>query len=599
MRRLLILFIILSTTISAFAQDITFTAEAPRVVEVGENFRLIYTLNGKGNNIELAEIKGFQLLMGPSVSNSLSTQYINGKTTQSREQSYSYVLLAEKEGKYTIEPAHIKVDGKVYTSNSISIEVVKASSDNSNRSREGNEQVRSSNNITKENLFVKVEVDRKSLYMGEFIVASLKLYSRVQLTNLGRSKFPSFQGFLSQEIKMPEQISLNRESVNGELYSVGVLRKLVLFPQHSGTIKIDPFELDIYVRQNSGSTGSVFDDFFANYQDVKVSRKSAPITINVKELPKVGQPSNFLGTVGQLGISSSINRDTVMANDAVTLSVSVKGNGNLKLIEPLDISFPADFEIYDPKVSQNINSGVNGTSGSVKFDYVFIPRSAGQYTIPSAELSYFNPKTHKYETLQTKEFVINVKQAKQQAQSGDVITTYSKEDVKFIGKDIRYIKTQRTQLYEKGKYFFGSIEYYFSLIVSLLIFAVIIFLNKRRIRHNADIARVKSKRASKIANKRLKKAESMMNTGNKEHFYDEILKALWGFTSDKLNMPISDLSKDNISDVLLNKGTDEQVIKEYLNVIDICEFARYAPAMSENELKDVYNKTRELLMKLS
>ena len=601
MKRLLILFIILTGVINVFAQDVKFTATAPRVVEVGENFRLTYSLNQKGKNIEIGSLAGFQLLMGPSVSNSYSTQYINGKVSKKREQSYSYVLLAEKEGKFTIQPAHIKVDGKVYASNIINIEVVKGRGNSQDKYEKSNKQgqVSSSNRITKDNLFVKVEIDKKSVYMGEFVVATLKLYSRVQVSNLGRSKFPTFQGFLSQEIKMPDQISLNRENVNGEIYSVGVLRKLVLFPQHSGKIKIDPFELDVYVRQQSGSTGSVFDDFFANYQDVKVNRKSKPIIVNVKSLPLDGQPADFNGTVGQIKMISSISRDTVLANDAVTLKVKIKGNGNLKLVEPLDIDFPADFEVYDPKTSQKIKSGVNGTYGSVIFDYVFIPRSAGKYIIPSKQFVYFDSNTRKYITLKTKEFVINVKPGKQLAQSGDVVATYSKEDVKFIGRDIRYIKTKRTHLYEKGKYLFGSSMYYLSFLLSLLVFATIIFLNKRRIRNNLDIARVKNKRASKLAKKRLRAAEKMMKAEEKETFYDEILKALWGFTSDKLNIPISDLSKDNIAEVLTQKGVEELVIKEYLEILDTCEFARYAPVMSEDELSDVYIRTSELLMKLS
>jgi len=601
MKRLLILFTILTCVINVFAQDVEFTATAPRVVEVGENFRLTYSLNKKGKNIEIASLTGFQLLMGPSVSNSYSTQYINGRFTKKSEQSYSYVLLAEKEGKFTIHPAHIKVDGKVYTSNIINIEVVKGKGNSQDKYGKSNKQgqVSSSNRITNDNLFVKVETDKKSVYMGEFVVATLKLYSRVQVSNLGRSKFPTFQGFLSQEIKMPDQISLNRENVNGEIYSVGVLRKLVLFPQHSGKIKIDPFELDVYVRQQSGSTGSVFDDFFANYQDVKVHRKSKPVTINVKSLPLNGQPADFNGTVGQIKMISSINRDTVVANDAVTLKVKINGNGNLKLIEPLDMDFPADFEIYDPKTSQKIKSGVNGTYGSVSFDYIFIPRSAGKYIIPSKKFVYFDSKIKKYKTLKTKEFVIYVKPGKQLAQSGDVIATYSKEDVKFIGKDIRYIKTKRTNLYEKGKYLFGSLMFYLSFLLSFLVFATIIFLNKRRIRNNSDIARVKNKRASRLAKRRLRAAAKMMNAGDKETFYDEILKALWGFTSDKLNMPISDLSKDNIAEVLTQRRVEEQVIKEYIEILDTCEFARYAPVMSEDELSDVYIRTSELLMKLS
>jgi len=593
MKRILVLLFLVVSYVGVNAQDVKFTASAPRVVEVGETFRLVYSLNKKGEGIELGEFNGFQILMGPSVSNSVSTQYINGKVSTNREQSFSYVLSADKVGKYLIKAASIRVDGKPVHSNVLEIEVVKSQGTNSEK---GN--VKRSSNLSNENLFLKIELDKKSIFMGDYVIATLKLFSRVNVSNIGRSKFPSFQGFLSQEIDMPGQISLNRENVNGEIYSVGVLRKLVLFPQHSGKINIDPFELDIYVRQKSASSGSVFDDFFANYEDVKVSRSSKPISVLVKPLPAKGQPFDFSGSVGDFKLKSLISRDTVYANDAVTLKINISGNGNLKLIEPLDVNFPADFEIYEPKTSKKIKSSVRGTSGSVTFEYVFIPRSEGKYIIPSVDFSFFNSKLKRYKTLKTKEFVVQVKKNKVSNNSGDIIESFSKEDVKLIGKDIRFIKTRSTKLYEKGIFIFGSVSYYISFVLLLLIFMLIVFLNKRRIRNNADIVRVKNKRASKLAKKRLKTAELKMKSGEKEVFYDEILKALWGFTSDKLNMPISSLSKENIAEVLNNRKIDENLISEYLEIIDTCEFARYAPSQGEKELGKVYDKVSELLTKL-
>jgi len=408
----------------ANAQKVTFNATAPRVVEVGEQFRLTYSLNKKGTGIKIGDLKGFKLLMGPSVSQSLSAQINNnGKMTSHTEHSFTYVLLAEKVGVYSIPVATVSVDGKTVKSNTIKIEVVK---------------VTQKRQDTNENLFVRVEVDRKSLYLGEYVIASLKLYSKLNVSNLGRSKFPAFAGFLTQDIDMPKQITLKRENIGGTIYRVGTLRKLVLFPQHSGEIVIDPFELDVYIRQRMQSSGGgFFDDFFDNYRDVKVSRKSKPIKIKVKELPIQGKPLGFKGTVGSISMSSSISRDSVLANDAVTFKVKLKGNGNLKLIEPLNIKFPADFEVYDPKTSQDIRSGARGTSGSVSFEYVVIPRSAGDYRIPSARFCYFDSKAKRYKVLNTKEFVIHVKKGKQSVSTGDVVTSFSKEDVKFIGKDIR------------------------------------------------------------------------------------------------------------------------------------------------------------------
>jgi hypothetical protein len=601
MKRLVLLFLLLTNVFCAFAQDVRFTASAPNVVEVGETFRLVYSLDKKGEGIELGDLKNFQVLMGPSVSNSYSTRIINGRRSSRTSQSFSYVLSATKAGVYTIAPANIRVDGKALSSDIIKIEVVKAraQNQNTNRQRQSRDRVNTSNNIDNHNLFLKIEVDKRSIYMGEFVIASLKLYSRVELSNYGRFKLPSFQGFLSQDIKLSDKINLNKENVNGEIYNVGVLKKLVLFPQHSGKIKIDPFELDIYVRQNSAGSGSLLDNFFANHQEVKVPRKSKALTINVKSLPLKGKPSSFMGTVGSFKLKTSISRDTVMSNDAVSLKVKISGNGNLKLIEPLDMNFPADFEIYDPKISQNIKSTVKGTRGSVSFEYVFIPRSAGQYTIAPQDFTYFDTKTRRYKTLKTKQFSVYVKKGKQLANSGDVVASFSKEDVKFIGKDIRFIKTKNTSLYERGQYVYASVNYYLAYIISFLAFVFIILLNKRRIKNNSDMVRVKNKRASKLAKKRLRTAEAKMKVDDKDAFYDEILKAIWGFTSDKLNMPISALSKDNIADVLKDRKIDEVIISEYLSVVDTCEFARYSPSSSNTELNDLYERVSALLTKLS
>lgn len=599
MNRFITILALIFTVGLANAQQVSFSASAPRVVEVGEQFRLTYSLNKKGTGIKMGELKGFQLLMGPSISQSFSSQYKNGKMTTNTEFSFTYVLMAEKEGAYTLPSATVNVDGKKITSNTVRVEVVKASKKpQQNNNRRGRPQQRNYS-ISNDNLFVRVELDRKSCYLGEYVIATLKLYSKLDISNLGRSKYPAFDGFLTQDIEMPQQISLNRENVNGTIYRVGTLRKLVLFPQHSGEITIAPFELDVYVRQRMQSSGGgFFDDFFDNYQTVKVGRKSKPIKVKVKELPAVGKPLGFKGSVGKFTLSSSMSRDSVLANDAVTVKVKIKGNGNLKLVEPLDLKFPADFEVYDPKTSQDIKSGVYGTSGTVAFEYVVIPRSAGDYTIPPARFSYFDTRTKKYKTLETKEFVLHVKKGRQTASTSDVVTSFSKEDVKFIGKDIRYIKNGNVTLNNKGEFFFGSIKFILLYIISLLLFVVALLLNKRRIKNNSDIARVKNKRATKIAKKRLKAAEAGMKSNQREVFYDELLKALWGYTSDKLNIPLSDLSKENIAEVFRQRDLSDEDIADYMEILDSCEFARYAPARGEGELGDMYNKTTKVILNL-
>lgn len=593
-----IFFLLLATlliTSASYAEEVKFTASAPRVVEVGEQFQLIYTVNQKAKDIQLPALDGFRDLVGrPSVATSSSTQYINGKWSSATKYTYTYVLLAEKEGKFTINPAKIKVKDYEFTSNSLNIEVVKASEKKQNQK---NQAQPSASKITQANLFVKVDVDRKSVYMGEHVVATIKVYTRLNIAGFGDSKFPSFKGFLSQEIPTPGQISLERENVNGTIYNVGVIRKLILFPQHTGNITIDPFELECIIRQrkSSGNRG-FFDDFFDNYQDIRVPRKSKPVTIRVKEFP-ANKPLSFNGAVGSFRMSATVDKDSVKANDAITLKVNVSGNGNLKLINPPEFDFPADFEVYDPKTNQNLKSTAKGVTGSTTFEYLIIPRHAGDYEIPPVDFSFFDPKARIYRTRSTPKFNIKVGKGSGDA-SSTVISSFSKEDVKFIGKDIRFIKTNDFIPRIKGQVFFGTTNFYLAYAVPFLVFIMAFVFNRKRIKENADVARVKNKRANRVAMKRLKAASASLKAKKKEEFYDEILKALWGYTSDKLNLPLADLNKENITEILKGKDVEEDMIQDFLNILDTCEFARYAPSTGSSEMDELYKKTMETITKL-
>ncbi|MGQ1909266.1 BatD family protein [Marinifilum sp. RC60d5] len=595
------LFFLLLATIfissSAIAEEVKFTASAPKVVEVGEQFRLVYSINEKGKDLKMPSLAGFRVLMGPSTSRSSSSQYINGKWSSATSYTYTYVLLAEKEGKFTINPAKIKVKDYNFTSNSLNIEVVKTNNKTQNTQSSQKQSRTSENKITQANLFVKVNVDRKSVYMGEHVVATIKVYTRLNIAGFGDSKFPSFSGFLSQEIPTSGQISLQRENVNGTIYNVGTIRKLILFPQHTGKITIDPFELECIIRQSraSGSRG-FFDDFFDNYQDVRVPRKSKPVTIRVKDFP-ANKPASFDGAVGKFKLSATIDKDSVQANDAVTLKVKISGNGNLKLINPPEFNFPADFEVYDPKTNQNLKNTTTGTNGSTTFEYLIIPRHAGNYEIPAVDFSYFDPKAGIYRTRSTPKFNIKVGKGQGDA-SSTVISSFSKEDVKFIGKDIRFIKTNDFTPSVKGEVFFGSLNFYLGYLIPFVIFILAFIVNRKRIKENADVARIKNKRANRVAMKRLKAASARLKAKQKEEFYDEILKALWGYTSDKLNLPLADLNKENITDILQNKALEQELISNFITILDTCEFARYAPSSGSSEMDELYKKTMETITKL-
>lgn len=599
---ILILLLISSLT---YAQQVEFKASAPAVVETGEQFKLSYTVNQKGTNLQVPTLEGFELLMGPSTSESSYITIANGKTTQNLSFTYTYLLEGVKEGTYQIPPATITVKGKQYQSNGLKIQVIKGSGNASSRDK-GNRAVQpdASAAINEENLFVKVDVSRKNLYLGESTLATIKVYSRVDLTNFGRSKFPAFTGFLAEEVPTPQQIELVRENYNGQLYNVGIIRKMLLFPQHTGELTIEPFELECIVRQRlTGGGRSIFDDFFGNYRDVRAMRRSKPVTVHVKELPQEGKPVGFSGTVGTISMSTSLSADTVNANDAITYKVTFQGTGNLKLLRAPSVTFPLDFESYDPKESRDLRVTENGMAGTVSFEYLIIPRYSGEYKIPAIRFSYFDPQTNSYKTILGKEYNIIVRQGTEKgnnpSSNGNTVQSFKKEDIRRVGEDIRYIKTGNLHLKKTGVRFFGTPAYWLALFIPFILFVIGAVLNRRRIKANADIARVKNRAATKMARKRLKVAFAAMKNHNAEQFYEEVLKALWGYMSYKLNIDRAELNRDNISEILAQKNVPEERIKEFIQVLDKCEYARYAPGSKrDQEMNDVYTDSIDVITKL-
>lgn len=601
------LLILLFISSVVYAQPVEFQASAPSVVATGEQFRLSYTINRQGSNLQVPTLEGFDLLMGPSTSQSSAISIVNGKTTTNVSFTYTYILEGVKEGTYQVPPATITVDGKQYKSNALKIEVVKGNANaNGGGQSSGQQAARpdASAQINEQNLFVRVDVSRRNLYIGESLVATIKVYSKVDLTNFGRSKFPSFDGFLAEEIPTPQRIELVRETYNGEIYNVGVIRKMLLFPQHTGDITIDPFELECIVRQRvAGGGRSFFDDFFGNYREVRAMRRSKPVTVHVKELPVNGKPLGFGGTVGNITMSVSLSADTVNANDALTYKVTFRGTGNLKLLRAPGVNFPLDFEAYDPKESRDIRTTENGMSGTVSFEYLIIPRYSGDYKIPSFRFSYFDPQSGTYKSIASPEYNVHVRKGVEKGQTniagGNTVQSFKKEDVRQVGEDIRYLKTGDLHLKPVGVRFFGTPGYWLALLIPLTLFVLGAVLNRRRIKANADIARVKNKAATKMARKRMKLAAVAMRAHNGEQFYEEVLKALWGYMSYKLNIDRSELNRDNISDILLKKGVSEDMIKEFMTVLDTCEYARYAPGSnSDQEMGKVYTDSIQVITKL-
>ena len=597
-RKIKILLILLLVGYGASADNIRFTMEAPEAVAVGDQFRLSFTLNESGSDLQLPDLSNFDLLMGPSTSQSSSFQMINGKTTQSTSFSYIFVLRAKKEGKFTIRPASIKVDGKTYESNSLDIQVVKGQpqQQQSSAAQQGSQaqEATPTGNISKENLFVRLSLDKSSVSKGEQIRATVKLYisQNVPLNGFDEVKLPSYEGFWTKEIDVPQQVNFTREVYNGKIYQVGILKKTILFPQQTGNIKIDPFEITCLVRQKVRQQQGLFDDFFDNYRVVKAKVVSDPITVNVKDLPN--QPANYSGAVGNFNFTGALDKTDIKSNEAVTLKLTVNGSGNLTLINPPKIELPEDFEAYEPKTNQNTVANDNGLSGSVSFEYLFIPRFAGNFKIPAIEFVYFNPSTRQYETRSTQAFTLNVQKGSDD-QNAAVVNSYSKEGVKMIGKDIRFIKQNTSELQPKGSSFYGTLGFYSVYGLSLLAFSLVYVVNRKKIKESANLALVRNKRANKIALKRLKAAAGHMKNNKAELFYESVIKALWGYLSDKLSIPVADLNRERASANLLKRGIDQVVVDELMRLIDDCEFARFAPAAYSGTMKEMYDGAAKVM----
>ncbi len=580
------------------AQDITFKARAQQAVVAGDKFQLVYTLNKEGSDIRLAPLEDFQILMGPSTSYSNNTSIINGKVTRETSYSFTFILKALKEGSYSIPPATIMVDGNKVSSNALKIDVIKNNNQGNQNNQSGNAPASAA---SKDDLFITVTPSKKTLYQNEAMVLTTKIYTKVQLDGMSDIKQPELTSFIAQELKRSEGISWTNENINGRTYSVGTYEQKLLFPQKAGKVTIEPTEIEFLVRQRTvRQSRSIFDDFFeSNYRSVKKLVKSKPITLTVKPLPK-GKPSGFSGGVGKLNMKATVSKNDVAVNDGITLKVSISGTGNHKFIENPTIKFPADFDDFDPKIANSINNTVAGMKGSKTYEYLIIPRHAGTFTIPSIKFSHFDPVSGTYKTSSSGDITINVEKGEGGEYSdGTVVrSTVTRENVKFIGKDIRFIKTTDARLKPSGTFLMGSLLYYSLLLLPLFVFIIFFLIYQKRIRENADLQLVKNKKANKMAKKRLKRSSQFLKTGEKEAFYEEVLRALWGYMSDKLSIPVGELSKDNISEVLLQSKADPQVVNDILEIMDTCEFARYAPASGTGEMDKIYNKTISTISKL-
>ena len=593
MRKLLLIIGMVCVTAAAVAQ--TLMGSAPSHVAMGEQFRLTYTVNTQNvSEFRAGDIPdAFEVLIGPNRSVQSSYQMINGHTSSSSSITYTYIVVAMKNGSFTIPAAHVVVDGKTIASNSIKITVSGKSQANSGggsssrqRDNDGAELRDAGSRISGSDLFIKVSANKRRVYEQEPILLTYKVYTLVSLTQL-EGKMPDLKGFHTQEVDLPQQKSFKVETVNGRPYRTVTWSQYVMFPQITGKLQIPSITFNgIVVQQNRNI--DPFEAFFnggSGYIEVKKQIQAPGIEIQVDPLPQ--RPATFSGGVGKFSISAQLDKTNVKANDPIRLRVIISGTGNLKLIKQPEVAFPKDFDKYDAKITDKTKLTSNGLEGSMIYDILAVPRHQGKYEIPPVEFIYFNTETKKYETVKSEGFTLDVAKGSGNSSISDFT---GQEDLQLLNKDIRYIKTGDTRQHSLDDFFFGSTRYIVSIILMVLVFISLFVIFRQRAIENANITKRRAGKANKVATKRLKKASKLMAENKPGEFYDEVLRALWGYVGDKLNIPVEQLSHDNISMRLSERNVNEETISQFIGALDECEFERYAPGDPKGNMNKVYEK---------
>ena len=598
---------LLLTAIAALYASVAFgqadiKVEAPNVVAADEQFNVTFIIEGEDNPTDFQWSSGgdFQVLWGPQSGRSTSIQVINGKRTKSVQTTYTYVLRPRASGKFSIPQASAKVKGKEITSRAVSIQVAAAGAASSSSSSQaqssqqsGQSQQARSAGIQDSDIFLKMDLSRRKVVVGEPIIATLKLYQRVNIGGFENVTFPTFNGFWSQEIEAPTNIEFTREVYDGQIYNSALLRKFVIIPQQEGQVKIDPAEMVCLVNIRVSPSGtSIFDGFFDDYRTVRKKVSTGPVTVDVSPLP-AGAPASFGGGVGSFTISAKLSRDSLKTHEAASLMVTLAGKGNISLLEAPKVKFPPDMEVYDTKVSEKVDKG--GLSGSKFYEFPFIPRSHGDFVIEPIQYSYYDVNQGKYVTLQTPPIPVSVARGNETDGGGVVVSGPAQKDVRTLGSDIRFISTKDPDLVAKGRFMIDSALFWImSVLLAVLAFlAWLIF--RRMAARRADVVGTKNRKATKMALKRLHLADTFLKQNLYTAFYEELHKALLGFISDKLNIPVAELSRDRISESLEAEKVDEKYISTFISILDACEFARYAPDSGHDAMAAHYAEAVDVI----
>ena len=617
MKKIFGIIIALLAPLAIMAQTPSIKVNAKQQVSVGEQFKIAFEVNADGKNFAAPRFDGFTLVGGPFNSTSSSIQVVNGSMTRTVSNSYSYVLRAEKEGTFTIGPATIVVDGDVVSSDPYTVTVL-ADASSAGTSAQGGQsqggttqrQQTSDPQVNGQDLFLKVIPSKRSAYVGEPVVLTYKLYTRVPVSQLTISKMPAYGGFWMRECDDNNGSTLRQSSevVNGIEYTTAEVKKVVLIPQKAGKLTIEPMGLEclaqIMTQRTPSQSNDPFDIFFndpffsRNYTNVQKNMETSYINMEVKSLPEDGKPASFTGAVGSYKFAAAIDADETSTNEALTLTMTISGNGNLELLNMPKPNFPPDFEVYDPKITSGVEANGQGMSGTRKAEYLVIPRRAGDFNIPPVEFSYFDPAKQQYITLKSTPMSVKVNKGSGDDSEGGGLYASNQEDIKYLGSDVRHIKMNDAKLKSTDQHFFGSVVYFVILAALLLVFLLALLLVRSRRQFKQDVVLVRNKQATKVAKGRLKNAYKFLKEQDQNHFYEEMSQALWGYISDKLGIERSVLSMDTVKEAMMQKGIEESLANEFVETLDTCEFARFAPGDAASKMQGLYDKGMDVIMKV-
>lgn len=588
-------------------EEVTFEANSPLTVSVGGAFRVEFALNAKPDNgtFQAPSFEGFDVLAGPAESTGSSIQIINGSMTKSVSHTYTYVLLPQSAGTVTIGAAEVKVDGRTYRTQPLPIEVVdegqsgggqRSQAGGGNDSRNRNDV---QNQIGKEDILLRAVVSRNSVFKNEPLHVAFKLYTRVPYVNIVPESAPSFNGFWSQDLTDPNSVQVSRETYNGKVYETRVLYDYLLYPQQVGQLTIDPVEMTVVAQVVIQSRNA--DPFFGTGREVlNVPRKvqSQRTTVNVKALPS-GAPASFSGAVGSFTMDTEFPSERLAANSGANITVKISGRGNLTFVQAPKLQLPASFELYNVKTTESINASSTGISGYRQFEYPFIARAEGSYEVDPVEFTYFDPQRMEYVTLKSKSLPLEILP---DANGGDDAVVMqgrgvSKEEVRLLGEDIRFIKLGSAQLRAVAVPFLFSTTYWVLLVAVLILFAWAYVAQRHRIRESQNVALVRGKRANKVAVQRFRTAKRYMEEQNRHAFYEEMLRALWGYMSDKFNIPMANLTKENVREELHKRGVSAEDSQRFTDIISRCDEAQYSPVES-TRMGEVYSEGVNLISQI-